>query len=90
MLAELEALALIAGGRAGAVELVALRRVAERLVDQAADWLAVLEQKRHVAAAHFQHRARAWGAIRTLAEARIETIGAKTLALTYLPRFPSA
>ena len=88
MLRQLQPLALVVRGRARAVELVGGAR--ELFVDQPADGLPVLEQKRHVAAAHFQHRARAWGAIRTLAEARIETIGAKTLALTYLPRFPSA
>ena len=84
MLAEPQSLALVVRGRAGAVELVALRRVAERLVNEATDRLAVLEQERHIAAAHFQHRARARSAVGTLTEARIEEAGvmdAELLAL---------
>src|SRR5439155_548528 len=70
MLAQLQALRLIVGADALAVERVGARQ--HFFVDQAADDLAVLEDERYLARAHFQHRARTLPAGAGIAEAGIE------------------
>ena len=45
------------------------------LIDQAADDLPVLEDERHLVAAHFEHRAAPCSASRGVAEAWIEEAG---------------
>src|SRR6185437_1922906 len=73
MLGEFQPLMLITGGGAGAVERV--RRAGELLVHEPADRLPVLEQERHVAAAHLENRARRRAPVQALPEARIEEAG---------------
>src|SRR5580704_7087877 len=73
MLRQFEALRLIVRADAAAVKLVRPRQ--HFLVDQAADDLAVLEDERHFARAHFQHRARAQAAGAGIAKTRIEEAG---------------
>src|SRR6267154_977661 len=70
MLAQLQALRLIVRADALAVHGVGPRQ--HFLVYQPADDLAVLEDERHFARAHFQHRARALPAGAGIAEAGIE------------------
>src|SRR5713226_3468009 len=70
MLRQLEALRLVVRADALAVELVGPRQ--HPLVDQAADGLAVLQDERHLARAHLEHRARAAPAGARIAEAGIE------------------
>src|SRR5262245_14767208 len=70
MLGELEALGLVVGADALAVELG--RALQHLLVDQPADGLAVLEDERHLARAHLEHGARATAARPRIAEAGIE------------------
>src|SRR5882672_2901071 len=70
MLRQLEALRLIIGTDALAVE--RLRSRQHLLVDQAADGLPVLENERNLARAHLQNGARAATAGARIAEARIE------------------
>jgi hypothetical protein len=60
MLGELEALALIVGADALAID--ALGRLGQRLIDKPADNLAVLENERHLVRAHFENGARALAA----------------------------
>ena len=73
MLGQLEALRLVVRADAHAVE----RRWPRQhlLIDQTADDLAVLEDERHLARAHLQHRAGAAAAGALVAEARIEEAG---------------
>src|SRR5208337_1418308 len=73
MLRQFEPLVLIAGGRTRAIELV--RSAGEFFVHQASDRLAVFQQKRHIAAAHFQDRARGGPPVPALPEARVEEAG---------------
>src|SRR5260370_17392012 len=73
MLGELQSLRLIVRADALAVHGVGPRQ--HFLVDQAADDLAVLEDERHLARAHFEHRARALPAGAGIAEAGIEESG---------------
>src|ERR1700727_1160095 len=73
VLRQLEALVLIAGGRVRAVE--GIRRAGKLFVHQPPDRLAVLQQERHIAAAHFQHRPSGWAPISALPEAWIEEAG---------------
>src|SRR5580704_3522390 len=70
MLGQLQPLRLIVGANALAVHGVGPRQ--HFLVDEAADDLAVLEDERHFAQAHFQHRARSLAAGAGIAEAGIE------------------
>src|SRR5580704_16017327 len=70
MLRQLEALRLVVRADALAVELVGPRQ--HLLVDEAADGLAVLEDKRHLARAHLEHGTRAASAGARVAEAGIE------------------
>src|SRR5579863_8099254 len=64
---QLEALCLVVRSDAGAVKLVRPRQ--HLLVDQPADDLTVFEDERHLARAHFEHRARAQAAGAGVAEA---------------------
>ena len=73
MLAQLQALGLVVRADALAVHGVGPRQ--HFLVDQAADDLAVFEDERHFARAHFQHRARALPAGAGIAETGIEEAG---------------
>ena len=73
VLRQFEPLRLIVRADAGAVKLVGTRQ--HFFVDQPADDLAVFEDERHFARAHFQHRARAEPAGSGIAEAGIEEAG---------------
>src|SRR5580658_7378829 len=73
VLRQFEALRLVIRADAGAVKLVRPRQ--HFLVHQAADDLAVLEDERHFARAHFQHGARAQAAGAGIAKTRIEEAG---------------
>ena len=73
MLGQLQALRLVVGADVVAVELVGPR--GQPLVDEAADDLAVLEDERHLVAAHFEHGAAAPAPGGGVAEARIEEAG---------------
>src|SRR5438309_5218612 len=73
MLAQLQSLRLIVEADALAVERIWARQ--HFLVDQATDDLAVLQDERHFARAHFQHRARTLPAGAGIAEAGIEEAG---------------
>ena len=73
MLGQLEALRLVVGADALAVERVGARQ--HLLVDEAADDLAVLEDERHLARAHFEDGAGAAAAGAGIAEAGIEEAG---------------
>src|ERR1700761_7314408 len=73
MFAQLQALRLIV--RADALAVHRIRSRQHFFVDQAADDLAVLEDERHLARAHFQHRAGALPAGAGIAEAGIEEAG---------------
>src|SRR5947208_12692209 len=73
MLAQLEALRLIVGADALAVQGIGPRQ--HLFVDQAADDLAMLQDERHLARAHFQHGARPLAAGAGIAEAGIEEAG---------------
>ena len=70
MLGELQTLRLIIRADALAVELVGHRQ--HFLVDQAADDLAVFENERHLARAHFENGARTLAAGAGITEAGIE------------------
>src|SRR5215213_1223109 len=70
MFGELQALRLIVRADALAVERVRTRE--HRLINEAADDLPVLEDKRHLARAHLEHRAAALAARADVAETRIE------------------
>src|SRR5580700_6428485 len=73
MLRQLEPLRLVVRADAFAIE---LRRPRQHLlVDQPPNRLAVLEDERHLARAHFEHGARAAPAGAGVAEARIEEAG---------------
>src|SRR5258707_14750497 len=67
MLRQLQPLRLVVGADAGAVERVGPRD--HLLVDEAADDLPVLDDERHLARAHFEHRAAAAPAGARVAEA---------------------
>src|SRR6185312_3008829 len=73
VLRQLQALRLVVGADAGAVERIGLGQ--HLLVDEAADGLAVLENERHLARAHLEHRARAGAAGAGIAEAGVEEAG---------------
>ncbi len=73
MFRQFEALRLVVRTDAGAVKLVRSRQ--HLLVGQTADNLAVFEDERHFARAHFQHRARAQAARAGIAEAGVEEAG---------------
>src|SRR5580692_11285500 len=73
VLRQFEPLRLVIRADARAVKLVRPRQ--HFLVDQAADDLAVLEDERHFARAHFQYRARAQAAGAGIAKTRIEEAG---------------
>src|SRR5947207_80251 len=73
MLRELQALGLVVRADAFAVKLAGPRQ--HPLIDQAPDGLAVLEDERHLARAHFEHGARAPPARARMAEAGIEEAG---------------
>src|SRR3984957_4781648 len=70
MLGEFQALRLIV--RADALAVHRIRPPQHFLIDQAADDLAMLENERHFARAHFQHRTRAFAAGAGITEAGIE------------------
>src|SRR5580692_8699489 len=70
MLRQFEALRLIVRADALAVQGIGSRQ--HFFIHQPADDLAVLEDERHLARAHFQHRARALAARAGIAEAGIE------------------
>src|SRR4051812_6785349 len=80
MLAELQALRLVVRADALAVHGVGARQ--HLLIDEAANDLAVLEDERHLARAHFQHRARALPSGAGIAEAGIEETGIMYAELT--------
>ncbi len=73
MLGELQALRLVVGAEAGAVE--DRGALGHRLVDEAANGLAMFEDEGHLVAAHFQHRPAAGTAGGGMAEAGIEEAG---------------
>src|SRR3954447_15456701 len=73
MFRQLEALRLVVGADALAIHRRGPRQ--HLLVDEAADDLAVLEDERHLARAHFEHRPRALPAGAGIAEAGIEEAG---------------
>src|SRR3954471_14738164 len=73
MLAQLQALGLVVRADALAVHGVGTRQ--HFFVDEAADDLAVLENERHLARAHFEHRARTLPAGAGIAKAGVEEAG---------------
>src|SRR5690606_14826579 len=73
VLGKLESLRLVAGTESGAVEPVG--RFGQPLVDQTADGLAVAKEKRHLTAAHLEHRPTAGAAGGGMAEAGVEESG---------------
>src|SRR4051794_7234064 len=70
MLRQLQALRLVIGADAGAIQRVGLRD--HLLVDETPDELSVFEDERHLARTHFEHRAAALPARPRIAEPRIE------------------
>ena len=70
MLGKLEPLALVIGDAGVSIE--RLGDFEHRLIDEAADGLAVLEDEGRLRAPYLQHGARAGAALRGAAEARIE------------------
>lgn len=81
MLGKFQALGLVVGAQAAAIE--AFRFLQHMLVNQAADDLAVFQDEGHFVAAHFQHRAAACAAGLRVAEAGIEEAGIVDAELAY-------
>src|ERR1700740_2253802 len=73
MLRKLEALALVILTDGLAVN--ALRSLGQRLIHQAADDLAIFEDKRHLVGAYLEHGTGTFAAARLVSETRIEETG---------------